>query len=322
MGYLSELIYGNYDSNSEDRLSQIFSASFNHSPSFKRAILRFLGVSYRAGYTSDTQLSYDVKGRTFKIDISLQYKQTTHIIIENKVDSILTARQLRNYNIIPELRNVKKICIVRKVEPGEKYPGNWTILHWHDVHSCLRTECPDDFFAQNVMEILEEHNMMVPEKITRSELQALARALYTLRYKKRPILSLDQPVFETIIKYKAMLGEIWSMARKDELIRKRVARNFRCNPMIGNLYDEDTKRGDRRSLWLGWMIALARKRKQIKRISTGISFSEKEQWCRISTDVLDRTNSILGNDIEYRKKDLIFADYSKQVISFWRRRLR
>jgi len=77
-----------------------------------------------------------------------------------------------------------------------------------------------------------------------------------------------------------------------------------------------------RYLWLGWAIKLRKQYKGIKRITTGIEFNKSKEWYKITADVLDKTGNIIGNDTRYNKKDLILADYAKQVISFWKRRLR
>ena len=320
-GYLSELIYGDYANSSEDRLSQIFSASFNHSPVFQKAILRLMELSCRPHYSSETQDVYDVGGEKCKIDISLKFKNKPHVIIENKIDAPLFARQLRTYNRIQALQNVKKFSIVKAYKPEEDYPSNWQIIHWHDIHELLKRECSDDFICRNFIEILEEHNMMVPKRITRAELRGLAEGLHYIRESRQPSFALSGNVFETIIKYKAMLNEIWSMAKRDDIIRRRVGKNFRCAPGVSSWTDGDIPRGGRWFLCLWWNVRLLSKRKGIRFIDTGIYLRKRKGLFDITAGVRDNSGTWIEH-VNYRKKDLVFADYAKQVISFWRRKLR
>jgi hypothetical protein len=264
---------------------------------------------------------YDVGGEKCKIDISLKFKNKSHVIIENKIGAPLLARQLRTYNRIQALRNVKKFSIVKAYKPEENYPSNWQIIHWHDIHELLKRECSDDFICRNFIEILEEHNMMVPERITRAELKGLAEGLHDIRDTRRPSFSLSGNVFETIIKYKVMLNEIWSMAKRDDIIRQRIGKNFRCTPAVGSWTDGDLPRGGRWFLDLSWDIRLLRTRKGIKYIDTGIYLQKSKGGFDIQAGVRNYSGEWIDT-VDYRKKDLVFADYAKQVISFWRRKLK
>jgi hypothetical protein len=323
MGYLAELIYGEDANDSENRLSRIFSATFNHSAPFRKAILGLLQERYFPTSTASTQVSYRAKGEKCVIDILLKHKNKTLAIIENKIDATLTAAQLKIYNQIRELKNVRKrFCFVKSTNPGQVFPASWEIIYWHDVHSLLLKKCPNDFFSQNFVEILEEHKMITPQKITKTELTKLAKLIHQLRYAKKPDMVLDSQVFETANKFNAMLGELWIMAKKDDLIRKRIGHDFRCSPFLGWWSPEEAPiRGHHWNAWMGGILTLAKAQKKIKSISTGLWFSEDPGWYKIRSDALDKNAEWVGEWKEYKKRDIVFADWSKQVLSFWRRKL-
>jgi hypothetical protein len=280
-----------------------------------------MGLSCRPNYSSETQDAYDVGGEKCKIDISLKFKNQPHVIIENKIDAPLLARQLQQYNHIQALKNVKKVCIVKADKPDEHYPSNWQIIHWHDIHERLTQDCAGDFICRNFIDILEEHNMMLPERITKAELKCLAERLYDIREALRPSFPLGDNVFETIIKYKAMLNEIWSMAKRDDIIRQRVGKNFRCTPSVHTWKYDYTPKGSRLFLSIEWRIRLPRIKKGIRYIDTGIYLRNIRGLFYINAGIVSDSGTWI-DQVAYRKNDLVFADYATQVISFWRRKLR
>ena len=51
MDYLVEAIQKDYETTGENRLSQVFSASFNHSEVFKKLFLKFIGCPFKKKFT-------------------------------------------------------------------------------------------------------------------------------------------------------------------------------------------------------------------------------------------------------------------------------
>ena len=320
MGYITEALYGDYRTGSEDRLTQVFSASFNSSPMFRKAIFRHLGMDGRGRCRCMTQEAHRVGGRTYMLDICIKRGGRRLAVIENKVESKLTARQLENYNQISVIRSAKKFCFVRTVSPDQDYPKNWNIVFWSGVHSRLRSLNPQDFVTQNFIETLEEYDMVVPEKISGADLKRLGNALYRIRY-GNPGVSLARPILETMVDYKAMLQEIWRRGREDERIVQRVGRSFHFTPGFGGWYEAERERGQRHFLQMGLSIRIARPHRGIKYLSTGIYFRDRRDWYAIETHVANADRKWLDSLI-YRRRELEFADYAKQVLSFWRRKLR
>ena len=320
MSYITEALYGDYRTGSEDRLTQVFSASFNASSVFRKAVLRHLELDCRGRCRCTTQVSHRVAGRTYLLDACIKRGGKLVVVIENKVESKLTARQLKNYNSISAIRSAKKFCLVRTVSPDEDYPRNWNVIFWSGLHSRLRSLKSPDFVTQNFTDTLEEYDMIVPEKIAGSDLKKQADTLYRIRY-GNPNVSLARPILETMVAYKAMLQEIWRRAREDERIVKRVGRSFHFTPRLGNWCWEGHERGDRKFLWIGLSIRIAKPHRGIKFLGTGICFREKRDWYAIETYVANAKSEWLDT-LAYRRGDLVFADYAKQVLSFWRRKLR
>ena len=323
MGYLSDLISGDDPNDGENRLSRIFSATFNHSPPFRKAILGLLDERYYPTSTASIQESYRARGEKSIIDILLKHKNRIIAIIENKIDATLTGAQLKKYNQIREFRKVRKrFCFVKSTSPIEQCPASWKIIYWHDIHSLLLKKCSKDFFSKNFMEILEEHNMITPQKITNTDLKQLAKAFHQIRYQKKPWITGKLQVFETVNKYNAMLAELWIMAKKDEVIQKRIGRSFR--PVV-SWWDPDVdrpKRGRSSPIWIGAWLRLPKPYKTIKFLTTGLYFSDKPESYNITSDALKKDYEEVGNVNEYTKHDLVFAEWSKQVLNFWKRKLR
>ena len=132
---------------------------------------------------------------------------------------------------------------------------------------------------------------------------------------------MDQPVFEIILDYKAMLMEIWNMARKEPILRTRAGKNFRCAPWVGGWYKGELGRGEPAYVNIGWDVRFRKMYKGIRGIGTGIFFDDRKEGYSIQSYSID-SERCYDPVKYYRKRDLIFSDYSKQVISFWEKMLR
>lgn len=115
MSYLAEVLKGNYGNYSEDRLSQIFSATFNNSTFFKRAFLHTISITKIPEFNkliSKTQMNFGSSNEDARIDIIIYKDNRPFIIIENKVESPLTKSQIIKYNKIKQLNKCKKVALV------------------------------------------------------------------------------------------------------------------------------------------------------------------------------------------------------------------
>jgi hypothetical protein len=91
--FLETAIHGRYAASSEDRLTQVFVASFNSSVSVRRAVGALLLIPNAATLKATPQV-HDGAGR---IDVVLHRESKEICRIENKIDAPLTLCQMRRY---------------------------------------------------------------------------------------------------------------------------------------------------------------------------------------------------------------------------------
>lgn len=165
--YLEEALAGGYSDYSEDRLSQIFCASFNHSSRFRKLFLETVNLDSKsyAALSAQTQISYEAGKKDARIDIIIYKNGKPYIVIENKVDAPLTNKQLSKYNKIKDLRRCKKLAVVKHYFDSI-IQGQWKIYHWADLYSAYKlafvagiSNQVDKFVISNFVEYLEMMNM-------------------------------------------------------------------------------------------------------------------------------------------------------------------
>ena len=72
---------------------------------------------------------------------------------------------------------------------------------------------------------------------------------------------------------------------------------------------------------MGWDVKLVKCRKGIRWIGTCLYFTQKSSYFQISAEIRDNDGYWIDKKL-YRKKDLIFSEYSDMVIGYWKRKLR
>lgn len=328
MSYLKEVLKGNYNNYNEDRLSQIFSASFNHSNLFKKIFFKSINqksLNLKELY-SKTQINYGAYDKEARIDIIILRKRTPVILIENKVEAPLEHNQLKKYDQIDELRRCKKIAMVKNYFQDITQALNWKIHHWSDFYSSLK-KClnrgiknpNDNFIILNFIEHLELMNMARVNKIARKNLEDLAIVLNKMKMDIKPHTSLsNKNFFETGNQTLSILEEIIDLAHQETSIVRRVGKNFRAIPFLSWWSGDDPQQV------IGLSITVdvnARKSvNKIKVIGTGIFFYNKyPKRYEITTYCQYKKYGDFEKEIYYEKKDLVFDIYAKQVITAWKK---
>ncbi|MSU78458.1 MAG: hypothetical protein EXS16_10230 [Gemmataceae bacterium] len=322
MGFILDAIKGSHAGNSEDRLTQVFCACFNTSLRFRQVFLRFIGYKTGAGhFRARTQEQYAISGTACRADILVGKPECQPaIVVENKIDCPLTARQLKNYNRVHDFRDARKIALVKHYFEMERIPG-WKILHWADFHSklaaCLPTSSSiDSFVLGEFAEMLEELGMARVLVIERKRLQELAKFMKAVRDPK-PNQKLGRvSPFETAVDYLRMLEDIVTQIREEPLFRKRLGKTARFAPWLTYWYDQDPKE---RHPCLGVEIHLQKAHKGVARICTGILFECDSGTLTVQSYTCDKSGSFL--DEKVHKGDLRFESYAKSVISYWKDQL-
>jgi hypothetical protein len=328
MGYLIEAVQKDYEPKDENRLSQVFSATFNNSEKFRKLFLKFIEYPIANNLRSLTQKSFKINGKDARIDLCIvDAKDKPLIIVENKIESHLGLNQLKKYNRIKQLVKTKKVALVKHHFAPFADNLGWKICHWTDLHGyfskfvkTIGRQPIDKFIIENFLDYLEELRMSQVRIIKGDDLKELAKAIHKIRNANAPYYHLYRPVFQVANDYVNMLGQIVNLARQEEIITKRIRSNFRFSPWIGNWWEaNDQKKGN---VFIGIEIRLSRKFKDIFSIGTGLHLNDQlEQYCAVTTYTFSRDNTYL-HETEYKAKNLVFEKYADQVINSWKKWLK
>lgn len=318
--YLLEVIDGRYDLWEENRLSQIFCATFNNSRKFQKIFFELIGYHHIGEFHAET------KKENMDIWIYANNRRKPKIVIENKIEAELTPGQLRKYNKNDKVKNAKKIALVKFYFPFEKTLG-WKIIHWVDLYGLLiknskpkKLEEIDAFLIGNLLNYLEVLQMSRIYEIKKEDLKSLTKAVWFLGHvSNKGIISLKNPIFKTADDYINMIESVIELTRNEPFFKKRIGKNFQFTPYIGwNQENEGEK-----TPWIGVEITLSNKHKSIKHIGTGINFIKRKDGYRydIMTYAADKDYNYI-QEKPYGNNDLKFEIYSKQVILCWKKWLK
>ena len=317
--YLAEAMKGGYDYESEDRLSQVFSASFNHSATFRRLFYSFAKIKSLSNPRSITQQCEKHPNNDGRLDICLYDGNALKVIIENKIDAPLYIKQLSGYSKMHP--SAKKIAMVKNFfEPFADRKG-WRILHWGDLYRHIvdkRRGSPepivDGFVVDNFLCHMEEVGLKTVTRISRDELTALSRCVHEMRKPRNFKYSLQTQAFDVATRYLQMIENIIEMSKENDLIRKSVNKNYRFAPWIGN-YFSDVKDAHHDMIIFA-DIRLKRRNHRVANVGTGIFFTkDNSKKVRVVTYWQKKGEAALQNETDYRGKDLVFDDYAKQVLT-------
>lgn len=331
MGYLKEILTGDYPSYNEDRLSQVFSASFNNSVLFKKVFLSHIKIQYKSlsDYYSKTQINFGTLNGEARIDIVIFKKKKPVIIIENKVNAPLKMKQLNKYNSIEELKGCLKLAIVKHYFEDFTQNTYWKILHWSDLFQIFKTRLEkgisnqiDAYIVTNFMEHLELMKMSRINKISNIDLTNFADTINAIRTEGMPSISLtSKNIFETGTQILSMLEEIINLTRQESLLLKKIGKNFRYSPRLDYWYQDELL--DNNNLMISANITISNSTNNVKFIGTGFFFynNRPKKW-----DLMTYAQSTPSGDFihesYYQKKNVILEDYAKQVIDSWKKWLK
>lgn len=329
MSYLKEVLTGDYSNHNENRLSQIFSASFNNSNLFKKTFLGAINCKTKSisEYVADTQINYSTSKKDARIDIIIYRNRKPLIIIENKINAPLTANQLKKYNNIKSLITCKKIVIAKHFFEDFKDIKKWKIHHWSEIYAKFKeqinkgvTDPIDTFIFNNFIEHLELLNMTRVHKISESELSYFSESIYKIRNKPKPFFALsNKNIFDTGTQILSMLEEIIELAHKEPLILESVGKNFRYRPYIDWWYIDEINEHNNLSITV--RLFLSNSPNKLNRLGTGFFFNNETKKYSVSTYAQAKGGPIFIKEIEYngKGKGVVFDDYAKQVINNWKK---
>jgi len=318
--YLNEVLHGDYLMGREDRLSQIFSASFNHSPLFRKATLKFFNIKSFRLLSSLTQQQYFINESPAIIDILITSKNLNFIVIENKVDAPLPRNQLKKYDQIPEIKNCKKYCFIKHYKSISEIRKGWNLCYWGDFYILLISLRKHDFITNNFIEILKEYGMDRPSKIKMTDLQDLVKALYKIRYEDKPGFTYDRPIFETLVDLKRFFTDVFRKASKEPILYKRAGKSFRPKLRVSWWY-EDKKLG-KEWIWIGCETKLIKPYKKVKSFGAALTLYENDSKYRLVAYVTQIDDFWREQHVDYPKKDLNCSEFENMAIEYWNKVLK
>jgi hypothetical protein len=329
MNYLVEAIHKQYETTDENRLSQVFSASFNNSEVFKKLFLKFIGCPFKKDLSSKTQESFKAGNKNVYIDVCIfDAKGKPVIVIENKIDFPLGQRQLRTYNGLKPLAHAQKMMLVKHhFEPLPQALG-WKVFHWMDLYGWYSTEVAkivtrdiDRFIIENFLNYLEELQMTKVHLIKGEDLRDMAKAIHAIRNSDEPFLPIGKRVFQAADDYMNMLEQIINKVRQEKTITERLGRNVRFSPWIG-CWSKKYDTASRGNVWMGIELRLNKAFKKIFYIDTGIAFNDKvSDEYKICIEAYDKDYNLMRKKT-HKNSDLNFDKYAAQVIQTWTNWLR
>lgn len=330
--FLETAIRGRYADSSEDRLTQIFVASFNSSGTFRRAVGALLSISNATTLNATSQV-HDGAGR---IDVVICRNAKEICRIENKIDAPLTIQQMRLYS----RKRTGNVNPTRVVALVKRYPADAAVLSQFDIYrwssldrlltrSELDATFTDGFVTLNFHRHLEATGMANVDHIPLASLRDLGKAIHALRTDSFPYLSLSRSnFFETATHILSMCQDLIEEARKDVELSKRIGRSFRFNPKISSTRREDGEgKKNLEELTLTASIILKKPLNNIKEIQAGIAISAKDPTkIAIGTWFLNPDNfykdEIFAKSATLQVKgDLQADDFIRFCLKKWRKAL-
>jgi len=233
--FLWTAIKGHYSPENEDRLTQVFVACFNHSGLFRKTVFRFFGYKYLGGARAVSQRqSNDANGRLDVVVVDENDREL--FIIENKIDAVLTGKQLGRYKKAGH-RNV--IAIARKYPKLDANLAQYYIYRWSDFYVALEAGIQNASGSERLLGgaflgYLRELNMSGLKKITKNQLVDACKAISIIgapgKYQARTLSKVNPFfVFSELSRY---FEYVYHEAHNDPLMRKRFGKNFRFSPYL------------------------------------------------------------------------------------------
>src|SRR5579871_2116072 len=217
--FLGTVIHGRYAASSEDRLTQVFVASFNSSVSVRRAVGNLLSIPNAANLEATPQV-HDGPGR---IDVVLHRESKEVCRIENKIEAPLTLRQMRQYarKLNGHRKPTRVVALVKRYPADASVLSQFDVFRWssldrllarNDLNPTLR----DGFVSLNFHRHLQDLGMAKVDHIPLASLLDLGKAIHSLRNDRLPGHSLSRTnFFETATDFLSMCQDLIDEARKD-----------------------------------------------------------------------------------------------------------
>jgi hypothetical protein len=327
--FLETAIHGRHPAFSEDRLTQIFVASFNSSVRVRQALGVLLSIPEARKLKATSQV-HDGAGR---IDVVLHRETREVCRIENKIEAPLTLRQMHRYAQNGNGKSTRVVALVKRYPAEAAVLRQFDIFRWSSLDRLLARKefdpsSADGFVSLNFHRHLEELGMAKVDRIPITRLRDLSKAIHSLRTEKFPGHSLSRTnFFETATDVLSICQDLIDEARKDVALRKRIGSAFRFNPRIHSIWTKDDEGKKLEELALTAGITLKKPVNGVKEIEAGIAIDVNDpSRIAIGTWFLRPDNyyetEIFAKAATLRvKRELHADDFVRFCLKRWRKTL-
>jgi|GEM_PF-6204315 len=272
--FIVTTIKGHYSPEAEDRLTQVFLSCFNHSTLFRITALNFFGFALDTTAIAKSQITTsDGNGR---LDILITASNGKKLgVIENKIDALLTGKQLKKYQ---KAGHKKVVAITRKYPKLDINLHQFRIFKWSGFYDALASGSTgwsdsDRLLVGGFLQYLEELGMIGLQRITKHDLIAACNQISHIsnpssKYSEK-IISKTNP-FSVFHKLTMYFQYVWEEANNDQFLRHRMGKNFRFAPFLA-MYD-DNKDGTYENPMISFRISTAWKGRSKKIVYVGLFY--------------------------------------------------
>lgn len=326
--YLGTAIYGRHAAFSEDRLTQIFVASFNSSKIVRRAVGELLSIPETTKLKAASQVHDDGN----RIDVVLHRDSKEICRVENKIDAPLTLDQMRRYARTGHGKKMRVVALVKRYPADADVLSQFEIFRWSSLSRSLAKQnvdpvLTDGFVSLNLQHHLKELGMAKVDRIPLARLQDIGKAIHSLRTENFNHSLSRMDFFETATDVLSICQDLIDEARKDVTLCNRIGSTFRFNPRISSVLteEEDGKRLTEITLTAG--VTLKKPVNRIKQIVAGIAISvEDPTRIAIGTWFLNLddyyTTEIFAKAATLKvKQELLADDFVSFCLNRWRKEL-
>jgi hypothetical protein len=186
----------NYNSGTEDRITQVVVACFNKSKIAQRIIISyFLGKYVKGPYHA---ISQEQSGISSRPDIIIYRNNFPYIVVESKTASSDDNNQLHLHK-----SNVyaKKYIIITQSWRDNHVPKGWIRKSWIELAQVFESEINrgdfnssklfDEQLCVELFNYFNEVGIMKPSRISREDFDKSVKFLDAIRFKEQPYLSIN-----------------------------------------------------------------------------------------------------------------------------------
>lgn len=238
--FLSIATDKNFGSNTEDRLTQIVVATFEHSMEFRKIFMKLLDIKIDVAVL--TLATRSANNDNKRPDLVVYNKNKSIAVIECKTLSKLHRRQLRSYHNDASNRYILTIY----PEAQELVPDGWRRKSWGELLHLIRETTVRDkaqqWMIQQVGKYLSELGVIEMSSLTQKDLDKIALFFRGVRFKKYPNIKASSAIKRLPI-LEHILVEGFNIVSAEIDAKKYFGKKLRPNMWLSYEWDSIEQQG-------------------------------------------------------------------------------